>query len=87
MASEKNMRMEEIGNEQQEMQKKIARMTKVVTNLTKGKGIIDDPGLQRKPTSWKGGIDPSIEPNSDDPCEQGRLRKDPFGRSKHVDMQ
>ena len=55
--------------------------------MTKGKGIIDDPGLQRKSTSWKGGIDPSIEPNSDDPCEQGRLRKDPFGRSKHVDMQ
>ena len=62
-------------------------MTKMVTNLTKGKGITDDPGLQRESTSWKGGIDPSIKPNLDDPCEQGRLRKDPFGWSKHVDMQ
>ena len=53
MASEKNMRMEEIGNGQQEMQKKIAQMTKMVTNLIKGKGITNDPDLQRKPTSWK----------------------------------
>ena len=42
----------------------------MVTNLTKGKWIIDDFGLPRKPTSWKGGINPSIEPNSNDPCEQ-----------------
>ena len=78
------------------MQEKIVQMTKMVTDLTKGKGIIDDPSLQREPTSWKGGIDPSIEPNSDDLCEQGnsddpckqrRLRKDPFGQLKHVDMQ
>ena len=45
MASKKNMRMEKVGNGQQEMQEKIARMTKVVTNLTKGKGITDDLGL------------------------------------------
>ena len=69
MASEKNMRMEEIGNGQQEMQKKIAQMTKMVTNLIKGKGITNDPDLQRKPTSWKGGTNSSIEPNSDDLCE------------------
>ena len=87
MTSEKNMKMEEIGNGQQEMQKKIAQMTKMVTNLIKGKGITNDPDLQRKPTSWKGGIDPFIEPNSDDLCKQGRLRKDPFGRLKHIDMQ
>ena len=62
-------------------------MTKMVTNLTKRKGIADEYGLQRKPTSWEGCTNPSIEPNSDDPCEQERLRKDPFGRSKHVDMQ
>ena len=61
-------------------------MTKMMTNL-KGKGITDDPGLQRKPTSWKGGTNPSIEPNLDDLCDQRRLRKDPFGRSKHVDIQ
>ena len=65
MASEKNMRMEEIGNGQQEMQKKIAWMTKVVTNLTKGKRITDGPSLQEKPTSGKDSIDPSIAPNLD----------------------
>ena len=68
--------MEKLESGQQEMQEKIAQMTKTVTNLTKGKGITDDPGN-----------DPSIEPNLDDPKEQGRLRKDSFGQSKHVDMQ
>ena len=87
MESGKIARMEELESGQQKMQEKIAEMTKIGTRLIKGKRITDDPGLQRKSTSWKGGIDPSIEPNSDDPCEQGRLRKDPFGRSKHVDMQ
>ena len=69
MASEKNMRMEEIENGQQEMQEKIVRMTKVVTNLTKGRGITDDPSLQREPMSWKDGIDSSILPNLNDYCE------------------
>ena len=62
-------------------------MTKMVTNLTKVKGITDDPNLQRKPTSWKGGIDPFIVPNLNNPCEQERLKKDLFGLSNHVDMQ
>ena len=79
--------MEELESGQLKMQEKIAQMTKMATNLTREKGITDDPDLQRKSTSWKGGIDPSIEPNLDDCCEQGRLRKDPFGRSHHVDMQ
>ena len=78
--------MEELESGQQEMQEKISRATKMVTSLTKGKGITDDLGLQRKLASWKGGIDPSIEPNSDDPCEQERLRKNPFEWSKHIDM-
>ena len=69
MTNEKNMRIEEIGNGQQEMQEKIAQMTKMVANLTKGKGITDDPSLQRGPTLWKGGIDPSIVPNPNGPCE------------------
>ena len=81
------MRMEEIGNGQQEMQKKIARRTKVVMNLTKGKGITDGPSSQREPMSWKDGIDPSIMPNPNDLCQQGRLRKNLFERSKHVNMQ
>ena len=49
------------------MQEKIAQMTKMVTNLTKGKGITDDPNLQKEPTSWKYSIDPS--PNPDGLCE------------------
>ena len=87
MESGKTPRMEELESGQQEIQEKIAQMTKMVTNLTKGKRIADDPRLQRKPTSWEGLIDPSIEPNSDSPCKQEKLKKDPFGRSKHVDMQ
>ena len=56
----------------------------MVINLTKRKGITDDP---EEPTSWKSGIDPSIMPNSDDLYEQERLRKNLSGRSKHIDMQ
>ena len=66
MESGKTSRMEELENGQQEMQEKIAQMTRIVTNLTKGKGITDDLG---DPTSWKGGIDPSIVPNLNNPCE------------------
>ena len=83
MASEKNMRMEESGNRQQEMQEKISRAAKMVINLAKGKGITDDP---KEPASWKGNIDPSIVPNPNDCCEQEELRKNPSGRSNHVDM-
>ena len=79
--------MEELESGQQETQEKIAQMTKMVTNLTKGKRITDDLGLQRKPTSWKGGTDPFIVPNLNNPCEQESLRKDPFERSKHIDVQ
>ena len=59
----------------------------MVTRLTKGKGITDDLGLQRKPTSRKGSIDPFIVPNLNTPCEQESLRKNPSGRSNHVDVQ
>ena len=51
MESEKTLRMEKLESGQQEMQEKIAQIMKMVTNLTKGKEIIDDPDLQRKPTS------------------------------------
>ena len=69
------------------MQEKIARRTKVVMNMTKGKGITDDPDLQRNPTSWKNDIDPSMVPNPNDLCQQGKLKKEPSRRSNHVDMQ
>ena len=58
-----------------------------MTNLTKGKGIIDDPSLQGGPTLRKDGIYPSIVPNPNDPCEQEKLRKDPSGRSEHINVQ
>ena len=63
MENEKTPRMEELENGQQEIQEKTAQMTKMVASLTKGKEITDDPGLQRKPTSWKGNIDPFIVPS------------------------
>ena len=63
------MRMEELEKDQQDIQKRIAQVTKIVTSLIKEKGITDDPSLQRGPTSWEDGIDPSIMLNSNDLCE------------------
>ena len=40
------------------MKEKIAQIADMVTSLTKGKEITDDPDLQRNPTSWKDGIHP-----------------------------
>ena len=45
MAGEKTMRMEELEEGQQDMQKKIAQMTKMVTSLTKGKGTPRETSL------------------------------------------
>ena len=70
MENEKTPRMEELESGQQEMQKKIAQMMKMVTRLTRGKGITDDPSLQREPMSWKDGIDSFTVPNQNDLCEQ-----------------
>ena len=38
--------MEEIEKGQQEGQEKISQVTKMVTNLTKGKRVADNPSLQ-----------------------------------------
>ena len=43
MENEKTLRTEELESGQREMQEKIPRATKMVINLTKGKGITDDP--------------------------------------------
>ena len=67
MESGKTPRTEELENGQQEMQEKISRAAKMVINLTRGKGITDDP---KEPASWKGNIDPSIVPDLNDCCEQ-----------------
>ena len=87
MESGKTLRLEEIESGQQKMQEKISRATKMVINLTKGKGITDGPSLQREPTSWRGNIDPFIVPSLNNHGEQKELRKDPSERSNHVDMQ
>ena len=84
MENEKTPRMEEPESGQQKMQEKISRATKMVINLTKGKGITNDPG---EPTSWKGSIDPFIVSNLNNHVEQKELRKNPSERSNHVDMQ
>ena len=76
--------MKELENGQQEMQEKIFRATKIVINLTKGKGITDGP---EELASRKNGIDPFIVPNLNNSYEQGKLRKNLFGWSHHVDMQ
>ena len=77
----------ELESGQREMKEKTARMADMVTSLTKGKWIIDDPSLQREPMFWKYGIDPSIVPNLNNCCEQEELRKNSFGRPEHVNMQ
>ena len=87
MESGKTPRIEELETGQQEMQDQISRATKMVINLTKGKGITDGPSLQSEPMSWKDGVDPSIVPNPNSLCQQGKLSKELSGQSKHVDMQ
>ena len=84
MESGKTPRMEELGNEQQEMQEKISRAAKMVINLAKGKGITDDP---REPASWKSNTDPFIVPSMNNYGEQEELRKNLSERANHVDMQ
>ena len=81
------MRIKEIEKWQQEIQEKFSLVTKLVTNLTKGKGITDDLSLQGGPTLRKDGIDLSIVPNLDDLCEQKKLRKNPSGWSEHINVQ
>ena len=87
MASEKNMRVEEIGNGQQEMQEKIARRTKVVMNSKKGKRITEGPSSQEEPTSWKDGINPFMVPNLNDPFEQEQLRENLPKQSENINLQ
>ena len=87
MTNKKTPRMEEFESGQQEMQEKISRVAEMVINVIKGKGITDDPNLQRKPTSWKCDIDPSIVPNPNDYFEQEQLRENLPRQSKHVNLQ
>ena len=45
--------MEQIKKGQQDMQEKIFQVTKMVTSLTKRKGITEDLDSQDRPVSWK----------------------------------
>ena len=81
IASEKTMRVDN-----KRCKRRLPKWRKWWSAWQKKKGLLMIP-IFWEPTSWKGDIVPSIEPNSDNPCEQGKLRKDPFGRSHHVDMQ
>ena len=87
VASGKTIKMEELEKDQQDMQEKLSQVTEMVTSIVIGKWITDDPSLQRDPTSVKDDIDSSIVPIPSNLCEQRILRKEPFGRAKHVDMQ
>ena len=62
-------------------------MTEMVTSLTKRKGITKDPGSQDRPASWKNNDSQFAVLNSNNLCEQEKLRKDPFGRSEHISVQ
>ena len=87
MASEKSMRMEEIEKGQQDMQEKISQATEMVTSLTKGNGIIEDPSSRDRPTSWKNNDSKFAVPNLNDLCEQEKLKKNMFGRLEHINVQ
>ena len=69
MANERIMRMEEIEKRQQDMQVKVSQVTEMVTSLTKRKGIIEDPGSQDRPASWKNNDGQFVVLNSNNPCE------------------
>ena len=69
MANMMTIRIEEIEKGQQEIQEFFFQVTKLVTNLTKGKEITDDPSLQEGPTLRKDGVNPFIVPNLNDPYE------------------
>ena len=77
MANGRTMRIEEIEKWQQEIQEKISQITKMVINLTKGKGIIDNLSLQVGPTLRKDDINSSIVPNPNDPREQKKIKERP----------
>ena len=87
MASEKTLRIEQTKKGQQEMQEKTVRRTKVVMNLTKGKGITEGPNSQEEPTSWRDGINPFMAPNLNDPFEWEQLRENLLRQSKNINLQ
>ena len=68
------------------MQDKISQVTKMLTNLTMGKGIIKDHSLQERPISQKDDNDPFAVSNSDNPCEQRKLRKDSLRQLEHINV-
>ena len=68
------------------MQEKIFQVTKMVTSLTKGKGITEDPGSQDRLASWKNNDGQFAVPNLNDLCEQEKLRKNLPRLSEHINV-
>ena len=56
-------------------------------SLTKRKGIIEDPGSQDMPASWKNNNSRFAVLNPNNLCEQEKLRKDLSGRLEHLNVQ
>ena len=69
------MRIEELEKGQQEIQEKISQMMEMVTDLTKEKGVIENPDSQDRIASRKNNNGQFVVPNSNDLCEQEQLRK------------
>ena len=78
--------MKKIEKGQQDMQEKISQVTKMVSSLTKRKGITEDPSSRDRPTSWRNNDSQFAVLKSNNPCEQEKLRKYPFGRLEHINV-
>ena len=59
----------------------------MMTSLTKKKGIAEDPDSQERLAFWKNDDGQFTMPNLNDLCVQEKLKKDPFGRSEHINVQ
>ena len=79
--------MGKIEKGQQDMQEKISQVTKMVMSLTKGKGITEDLDSQDSLASWKNNDGQFVVLNPNNPCEQERLKKAPFGWSEYNNVQ
>ena len=71
--------MEKIEKGQQDMQEKISQVTKIVTSLTKGRGLLRI--LVHKIGLYLGNDGRFAVLNPNNLCEQEKLRKDPSRRS------
>ena len=69
------------------MQEKLSQVMEMVTISIKGKGITKDPNSRDMLASWENNDGQLAVPNSNDLCEQEKLRKNLFGQSEYINMQ